>query len=97
MSSGARTGADCQEPCAGRTDEAPHSAECATASAGQKKTPREAGCRSLACVWRSVVLVVIRSMRTVSDERSRYIPDPCFLISVIPWRFLCGFAVDENR
>jgi hypothetical protein len=30
---------------------------------------------------------------TVSDEPLGYIPDPCFLIAVIPWRcFLYGFG-----
>jgi hypothetical protein len=70
-------------------------------AAVQKKTPLEAGCRSLACVWRSVVLVVIRSMRTVSDEPSGYIPDLYVLISAIPWRFPLGlFAllrIDEQH
>jgi hypothetical protein len=50
----------------------------------QKNPAGCAGCRSLACVWRSFVLVVIRLLCAVSDEPSWLRSDPHFL-SIIPW------------
>src|SRR6478736_10330370 len=56
-----------------------------------KKNPAFAGCRSLACVWRSVVLVVIRYRAVPGEARGSRPIRACFQLS-LGVVFLRGFC-----